>query len=71
MAPQDYESLRANLEQVRAEVLHMDERVLLLLHRVGLAGPVNHPADGCIDDGHEFRMRTRSGAGGTAAMIVS
>ena len=49
----------------------MDQRVLLRIHRIGLAGPANHLTGSLIEDGHQFRVRTRLRAGGPTVMIVS
>ena len=53
VAAQHEETLRADFEEMRAEVLHMDQRMLLRIHRVGLAGPTNHLAGSRIEDGHQ------------------
>ena len=49
----------------------MDQRVLLRIRWIGLAGPADDLAGSRIEDGHQLRVRTRLRAGGTTAMIVS
>ena len=70
VAAEQEETLGADFEKMRAEVLHVDQGVLLALCRMRLAGPVNDLAGFCIEDSHQFRVRTRLGAGSPAVMIA-
>ena len=65
------EALGGELEEMRAEVLHVDQGVLLRIHWIGLAGLVTDFAGVRIEHGHKLRVRTRLGAGGSATMSIS
>ena len=71
VAAEKEEALGGELEEMRAEVLHVDQGVLLRIHWIGLAGPVTDFAGVRIEHGHKLRVRTRLGAGGPATMSIS
>ena len=51
MAAEKEEALGAELEEMRAEILHMDQGVLLPIHWIGLTGPVTDLAGVRIEHG--------------------
>ena len=71
VAAEKEEALGAQFEEMRAEVLHVEQGVLLPIHWIGLAGPVTDLAGVRIEHGHKFRVRTCLGAGGPATMGIS
>ena len=61
MAAEKEEALGAEFEEMRAEVLHVVQGVLLPIHWIGFTGPATDLAGVRIEHGYKLCVRTRLG----------